>query len=255
MSHSALRVVVSLTGVVLLSVGSAALAANVRVVALSGQHAPGTSSGVVFNSFTEPLLDATGEATFWARLTGTGVSAVNREGIWSEGSGTLELVARSGEHAPGTPSGTNFSGFQGGAILNPLPRANAAGQTAFRAYLSGSALNGTAGDYGIWSGEAGDLRLVAREGSQAPGAPSGVNFSYFSVPVFNTAGHIAFQAYLTGSGVDTQTTTEFGLRGTALSNSSRAMETTHPVHRAASTIPMWPSRGSTELGKLRFGRF
>jgi hypothetical protein len=192
MSHSKFRVVVWLTGVVLVGAHSAAVAANVRVVALSGQHAAGTSAGVVFNAFTEPVLDAAGQATYWARLTGSGVTVANREGVWSEGSGSLELVARSGEHAPGTPIGNNFSGFLGGSVFNPLPLANAAGQTAIRA---------TAGDYGIWSGEAGDLQLVAGAGSQAPDAPSGVNFSYFGVPVFNSAGHTAFQAYLTGSGV------------------------------------------------------
>ena len=46
-----------------------------------------------------------------ASLTGSGVDSTNNAGIWSEGSGSLALVARSGSQAPGTPSGVNFSGF------------------------------------------------------------------------------------------------------------------------------------------------
>ena len=92
-------------------------------------------------------------------------------GIWSEGSGSLALVARSGSQAPGTPSGVNFSDF-----LCRSPVLNNAGQTAFYATLTGSGVDST-NDQGIWSEGSGSLALVARSGSQAPGTPSGVNFS------------------------------------------------------------------------------
>ena len=54
-------------------------------------------------------LNNAGQTAFVAELSGSGVDGYNDDGIWSEGSGSLALVARSGDHAPGTPSGVNFS--------------------------------------------------------------------------------------------------------------------------------------------------
>jgi hypothetical protein len=198
MKHVDFPVVHWMTGVMLFNffASGADLAANVRTVALSGHPAAGTSAGVAFSVFTEPVLDADGRAAFWAQLAGTGVNSLNNTGIWSEGSGNLELVARTGSQAPGMPSGINYDRFSGASVLTPIPRLNAAGQTAFRAYAT------TTNGLGMWAGDSGNLRLVAREGNQAPDAPGGVNFSYFSVPVLNAAGQTAFQVQLTGSGVN-----------------------------------------------------
>ena len=82
-------------------------------------------------------------------------------GIWSEGTGSLHLVAYAGNHAPDTPAGAEFTDFN-------APRFNSGGQVAFYGIL----LNGSGGvtvdnNTGVWSGGS-TLRLVAREGSQAP---------------------------------------------------------------------------------------
>ena len=45
---------------------------------------------------------------FRADVTGSGVGATNNQGVWSEGSGSLSLVARTGTQAPGAPGGVNF---------------------------------------------------------------------------------------------------------------------------------------------------
>lgn len=94
-----------------------------------------------------------------------------------------------------------ISGFTGGSLGGPNAGFNDAGQTAFAASLIGSGVDST-NNQGIWSEGSSSLALLARTGSQAPGAPSGVNYSSFSNPVINNAGRTAFLAGLTGSGVD-----------------------------------------------------
>ena len=139
-------------------------APSIRTVALSGHHAPGTPDGVNFREydFNAPVLNAAGQTAFIAFLTGSGVDSTNSSGIWSEGSGTLELVARSGSQAPGTPNGVNFNGSP--SFFRPV--LNTAGQTAFFAYLTSSSDNRTRG---IWSEATGDLNLVARPRQSSSG--------------------------------------------------------------------------------------
>jgi hypothetical protein len=102
-----------------------------------------------------------------------------------------QAVAWSGTQAPDAPAGTLFDTVFG------APALGASGQVVFTATLR----NGTGdvtdtSDSGIWSGSAGNLNLVAREGSAAPGLPSGSLFSDFNPPTINTAGDIAFRGRL-----------------------------------------------------------
>ena len=90
-----------------------ARAAELRPVALTGQPAPGTPDGIAYNSFGSyydsllgtffrgPVLNDAGQTAFRADITGSGVDSANNRGIWSEGSGSLALVARTGSQAPG----------------------------------------------------------------------------------------------------------------------------------------------------------
>jgi hypothetical protein len=146
----------------------------------------GNLSSVLF-----PGINNAGHAAFLAQLAGTGVDDTNDSGIWSEGGGSLGLVARAGSPAPGTLAGINFKGFEPRIVLN------AAGQTAFRADLTGNVTS--VDDSGIWSEGGGSLTMVARKGSPAPGAPAGVNFDAFREPVLNGAGRTAFVADFTGN--------------------------------------------------------
>lgn len=175
------------------SEGSGSLA----LVARNGSPAPGVPSGVTFRDFVYPVaFNDAGKTAFVGFVTGTGVDQSNELGIWSEGSGSLELVARQGSAAPGTPSGVNFGGFDAWTVLNDQ------GQMAFWATLAGSSI--TATNYqGIWVEESGSLELVARMGSPAAGTPAGVNFSDLQRPTLNTAGQVAFIANLAGGGVGT----------------------------------------------------
>src|SRR5262249_52642408 len=118
------------------------------------------------------------------------------EGIWSGGTDTLELVARRGSHAPGTPGGVNFDAFS----ASSWPVLNDAGQLAFRANLTGTGVNST-NNLSIWAKRTDTLELVVRTGDPAAGTPSGVRFSDLSLPTLNGAGQTAFRGFLTGTGV------------------------------------------------------
>jgi len=171
---------------------------SLTMVARSGDQAPDTPSGVIFRNFRDPLLNSAGQTAFMGFLAHTtgGANRTNDGGVWSEGSGSLALVAREGEPAPGTPSGVQFGNF------DYQPAFNSAGQTAFLVGLTGNSVFFRTNDQGIWSEGTGSLELVARAGDQAPDTLSGVNFQAFSSPVLNSAGNTAFHADLTGSSVD-----------------------------------------------------
>jgi hypothetical protein len=171
---------------------------RLAMVARSGTPAPGTSSAVNFDAFhMKVTINNAGQTAFQALLAGDGVDETNEESVWSEGSGTLALVARSGSPAPGTPSGVNFASFNNSFG----PALNDAGQTAFRAELAGSGVNST-NNRGVWLDDAGDLTLAVRTGEAAAGTPVGVRFSDLSRPALNSAGQLAFRANLAGTGVN-----------------------------------------------------
>ncbi|MCH8824207.1 MAG: hypothetical protein IH984_11955 [Planctomycetes bacterium] len=172
---------------------------SLELVARAGDPAPGLGEGVNFDRFSSALttiINGAGQTSFFAYLIGPDVDSTNDQSIWSEGSGSLVMVARKGSHAPGTAKDVNFFRLIPGAMLN------GAGQTAFVAYLIGPGVDQT-NNSGVWSEGSGSLELVAREGSPAPGTAEGVIFSsIFPGPVTNAAGQVAFTASLTGKGVD-----------------------------------------------------
>ena len=165
-----------------------------RTVALTDDPAPGTAPNVEFSLFfRDPVIDGAGHCAFVARLTGPDVDASNDAGAWSEGSGSLVLLARAGDPAPGLPAGVLFATCHGGILCTPSM--NDVGDTTFPISLSD-------GSDSIWVHRSGSLNLVAREGTQAPGLPAGVNFARLFGPLINDAGQTGFSSYLEGPGVD-----------------------------------------------------
>jgi hypothetical protein len=178
-------------GLGLWSEGSGSLAP----VARSGDHAPGTPNGVNFtftnlHDFVEtPVLNDAGQTSFRSYLSGPGVNANNLQGLWSEGSGSIRLLSRLGTHAPGLPAGVNH-GYAFSAGLND------AGQSVFFSFLAGSGVNNS-NDRSLWMENSGSPTLLARTGSQAPGMPSGVNFNaFYNTASINNAGQAVFVAGL-----------------------------------------------------------
>jgi hypothetical protein len=173
-----------------------------------GEPAPGTANGVNFSVFYIADFNYAGRIAFQGGLRGPGVTASNNFGVWSNGAtGTLQLLARQGSPAPGTPAGVVFGpGAAGGAVF-PFPVLNNAGHTAFFSELTGSSVN-SANNVGLWSDAGGEgLELIMREGSLAPGAGEGVRFSFrlqdeggFTA-TFLDDGRLAFGSRLVGAGV------------------------------------------------------
>ena len=161
--------------------------AGTTTVAITGSAAPGTGVGVSFLQLATPQLSAAGQVAFAANLSGAGITTLNNNGIWRDGA----LIAREGNAAPGAGSGVTFAG------LIP-PEISAAGQVAFPGNLSGTGIT-PANDRGVWL----DSRLVAQTGNAAPGAGTGVSFASLSSNVeVNAAGQVAYQAGLTGTGIN-----------------------------------------------------
>lgn len=187
---------------VLISAAFAAAAAAVSTtqaqvvystVARSGEAAPGAGNGAAFAGFNGARLNDAGQAVFVATLGGGGVNSTNNSAIYSGSPGSLMLAARSGDTAPGAPASTKYQGF-----ISPL--LNNAGQLAFRATLND--VGGSS--QGIFTGAPSSIALVARTGTQAPGAPAGVNYrnnGFEQDPSLNNAGRVTYYGGLTGDGV------------------------------------------------------
>lgn len=132
-----------------------------RLVALSETHAPGTPLDISFKTFVglRTMVNSSGDLAFLADLDGDSVDDTNDYGIWSEISGSLNLVVREGEHAPGTSAGTMFDQIS-------LPAFNDLGQVAFSATLTGEGV-GESNDQGVWVGaQEESLELILRKGDR-----------------------------------------------------------------------------------------
>lgn len=177
-------------------IASASADAALRTVALSGQAAAGTPTGGKFTSFSAPVIDAAGRIGFQGKLQSGvgGVVTSSDDGIWSERTGALGLVAREGRQAPGTPDGADFLSF------SPLS-VTADGKLAFSAQLiSGGGGVTAANNTGVWSEGAGNLALVAREADALARAASGVSFATSIAPAINRSGQISFRAPIVAGG-------------------------------------------------------
>ena len=149
-------------------------------VALLGQTAPGAGGGT-FSGLLSPVLNEAGQIAFQAIITG----GTSTRGNYRSSSGnTLTAIALLGQSATGAGGGT-FSSL-GNPVLND------AGQTAFRAAITG----GTSTS-GIYRSSGGALTAIALQGQSATGAGAGT-FSDFSHLEMNNAGQTAFEANITG---------------------------------------------------------
>ena len=155
---------------------------SVTTLAATNLQVPGFPSGVQFQHFVTSIADETfngpainqsSQTTFFSTVAGPGITSANDLVLWSSGTGALHPVAQEGSPAPGTPAGVTFQTFG-------LPVISSTGETAFTAMLSGSGVD-TSNNQGIWLERNGQLQLVARKGSQALGAASGVNYGAFLI--------------------------------------------------------------------------
>ncbi len=169
--------------------------ADLRTVALSGVSRTGAGTGVTYRSFYDaddggtptPVVNKFGQVAFIPLLSSFALQGgVERydHAVYSEGSGTLSLVAKQRTQPPGTASNIRYLGL-GDLTLND------SGAVAYWASLSGS----TSSDYAIFSNRSGANSLIARANQQAIGYSSGVTYGYFFGPDFTNSGKIAFSIY------------------------------------------------------------
>lgn len=184
-------------------------ASGLTLVAREGNQAPGTDPGVHFSGTGFVALNENDQTAFNGFLTGPGVIAdTNDRGVWSEGGGNgLELVARSGDQAPGLPDGVLFDEF-----LEPY--LNDSGQTAFLAILTGTGVVVGTNERSIWVHDTmGNLQLIVRAGelfdvSDDPESPDLRTISFLTTRGsesgnhggLNNLGQIAFNALFTDGG-------------------------------------------------------
>lgn len=169
---------------------------SISLIVREGDQAPGTDPGVLFDtfSFTPPAINNAGQVSFQSNLTGAGVDSTNSRGIWSNGSGSLELIARAGDTPPGTDPSVEFLGFNS-------PKINQSGETAFRSSISGTGLGFTS-EEGYWAEQGGELNLIVRTGDAAPDPVPGTYFNALRslTPFFNSNGQMAFEAMVAVGG-------------------------------------------------------
>jgi hypothetical protein len=164
-------------------------------IIVQGEAAPGTEAGTVFafpNSYIPvvPHIDNLGTIAFAGQLTGPYVNSTNATGLWRGTPGSLELVARAGSPAPGTPAGVVFRGFpESFELISPETGAS---RLVFSGALTGPGVDLT-NDAGVWAGPLGSLDLIARTGSPAPGG-TGLVFTQ----AFHVGGSFGGDALIVG---------------------------------------------------------
>jgi len=131
--------------------------ANDNLPARTGFPAPdaaGAPGSAVFAKLSSPVLNNKDRIAFVGTLSGDGVTGSTNSGVWSDADGTLKLVVREGDAAPGYGGG-KFASFD--QIVLPD-----AGGVATLATLSGVP---AARNRGVWAfAPNGKLGCVVREG-------------------------------------------------------------------------------------------
>src|SRR6185312_10043607 len=98
-----------------------------------------TPAGVLFGNLFAPVtMNNAGKVAFESWLAGS-VDSSNDQGLWSNVSGSLQLVARRGSQAAGTASGVNYDLFS----YRSWPLLNDAGRIVFLAGLTGAGVDAT----------------------------------------------------------------------------------------------------------------
>lgn len=170
---------------------------KLRLIARKGGAAPDTTA--TFASLSDPVFASGDHVAFLGKLkVGTGATAANANGIWSNVNGTLHLIARQGDPAPGTTA--TFASF----VSLGLP---GTGGPVFIAKLKGAT---PATDMGIFAANAAGVvqPVLVREGDMLTvgAGQKTVAMLQFLPPLkvvngqtrgFNAAGALAFRATFT----------------------------------------------------------
>jgi len=179
----AFALAVSLTlGLAVLGGPGVARAISLKVVAATGEPAPG-APGWTLTDFYHPTLNDRGEVAFtgWRSDGGT-----NLLSLWGpDAQGDLQVLFNAGDPAPGAPPGAVFYSLSTRVLLND------SGQIAFYGRLAVGPGGVTVDDdVGIWGPDGlGGTTLLFREGDPIPG-DTGVLSEYFDLTDLSANGHV-----------------------------------------------------------------
>jgi hypothetical protein len=131
---------------------------TLALITQTGVTAPDTTA--TFASFSDvPLYNNANRVAFLGTISGTGVTSATNSGVWSSSTGTLRLIARAGDAAPG---GSTFSNLVATALTGT--------NTVVVSYMAVTGSVTTANDEGIWEGTLeGNLAPVLRSGDTIGG--------------------------------------------------------------------------------------
>jgi hypothetical protein len=145
-----------------------------------------------------PLINANGVLALQIGLTGASVTSQNNLGLYVGAPGNLALVARTGDQAPGAPSGANFTSFNDVSL-------DSSGDAVVEAYMA-SATNEGLYYFNHNTGGLVPMVLVGQTLTVGPGdvrtlssiAPFGDSANQDSFPSrFNDSGQFLFEATFT----------------------------------------------------------
>jgi hypothetical protein len=165
---------------IFLNVGS-----RIVKLAAAGDPVPGGGLLSEFATHPTPSLNSADKVAFGAAVSGARAS----EGVFLAGDGALQVIALSGNDAPGVPTGT-FVEFD-------TPTLNDRDEVAFVATVR----RGREMLQVLYLHSAGKLRKLVAEGDKAPVIPGDPTrprgtFSKFGVPVINNKGAIVLPAVI-----------------------------------------------------------
>jgi|GEM_PF-6532421 len=134
---------------------------NVRLVARTGDQAPGLAANQVYASFDAPRLSDNDKVVFSGSISGPGINLGTSAVVSYGDASMLQIVARTGFPAPGT-TGATFA-ILGDPVVSPT------GKVLFSAVLNQFIGGVTSNDdVGVWSGTPGSMVLARRGGEQTP---------------------------------------------------------------------------------------
>ncbi|HEX4824180.1 MAG TPA: putative metal-binding motif-containing protein [Candidatus Polarisedimenticolaceae bacterium] len=164
----------------------------------------GGTSGILSGSVGFSPDDRTLFAS-WLTNASNNLPATSDTALFGGFAGSLGLVAREGDLAPGT-AGALFGDFSG--LTTQFTGINRNGRVMFPATLVGGDVVGTTNDFALYTGTPGALTIVVRKGDTVlPGPVTAAGFSLYGNTFFGNnqmAGdRILYNLVLSGAGVTT----------------------------------------------------
>ncbi len=188
---------------------------SLDAIAFDGMQAADMPEGVIYGGEVDaPNMAEDGTIGFRAWLDGPGiVSGINDRALFVGPPDDIRKVFQGGDTPPDVEPGTVISLNPSIGQLRPWITDNGTVMVLLR--LAGPQVNDE-NDRGLWIGQRDDMRLIFREGMDAPGT-GGARFAWSDFQKCNDAGQIAFRAGLVIEG-DVDHTNDVGIWSGEIAN-------------------------------------